>query len=179
MEHYKFCPKCAGNLIKKKVNHSERLACEKCGFIFYQNPKPTVSIFVIDKGKILLGERTVEPYKGWWNPIGGFVEEGESLQEAAEREDKEEAGVEIELLEMFGAGKDIYGDQHIIPVGFIGKLKRGVPQDQEGEDVVGWRWFELADLPENIAFETTRNALEFLSRRRRARSDLKTHEKKL
>jgi len=61
---YKFCPLCAGRLAKKLLHHEQknRLVCQKCGFIFYDNPHPTVGVLIIDKqGRILLGQKTDGP----------------------------------------------------------------------------------------------------------------------
>ena len=51
----------------------------------------------VQKGKILLFKRNVEPFKGFWHVIGGQVEENETLKEALEREFREETGLEVEV----------------------------------------------------------------------------------
>jgi ADP-ribose pyrophosphatase YjhB (NUDIX family) len=157
MERFKFCPKCGGRLLSKLVRSHERLVCEACGFIFFQNPKPTVGIFVFDQGKILLARRAIEPFKGWWDTIGGFIELGESPQEAAKREAKEETGLDIEIVKIFGMGKDRYLDEDIVPIALIGEIKGGEPQ--AADDISELAWFSLDKLPEKIAFESNIKAL--------------------
>lgn len=62
--------------------------------IIFSNPAPTVGIFLFDgSGKVLLSIRGVEPEKGKLDSIGGFVEEGETFEEAAIRETQEETGL--------------------------------------------------------------------------------------
>ncbi len=65
--------------------------CEKCSF---RNPTATATAVIIRGGKILLVKRIQEPYKGEWDFVGGFLEEGETPLEALTREVKEELGVE-------------------------------------------------------------------------------------
>ena len=97
MSKFKFCPLCGGKLRRKKPLGDEktREVCQKCGFIFYQNPTPAVLAVIEKKGKILLTKRAINPYKGYWDLPGGFVEIGQNLEEALAKEIKEELGVEI------------------------------------------------------------------------------------
>ncbi len=57
-----------------------------------------VDAVVIQDGKILLGKRDSEQYKGYWVLPGGFVERNETTEEAVVREVKEETGAKVELL---------------------------------------------------------------------------------
>src|SRR4030042_2552667 len=116
MEEFKFCPKCGGSLGKRRLYNHTRFVCSSCGFVFYQNPKPTVGVFIVKDKKVLLAKRGIEPFKDWWDSIGGFMEEGESPQETATRETKEETGLEIKLGQILGLGKDIYNDQYIVTI---------------------------------------------------------------
>lgn len=164
MAKFKFCPKCAGSLSLKNTNDGRRLICDKCGFIFYQNPKPTVGIFILRMdNQVLLAKRGIEPDKGWWDSVGGFIEEGESPQEAAIRETKEEANLEIELLDLLGVTKGTYHDQLILPISFTAKIISG--KMKAGGDVAELKWFSLNDLPKNIAFAGNLLALKVLKER--------------
>ena len=60
-------------------------------------PIPSVGAVVLKGQKVLLVRRAHEPSKGKWSIPGGVVELGETLQEAAQREVKEECGVQIEI----------------------------------------------------------------------------------
>ena len=70
----KYCPLCGALLTVEEVANKLRPTCPECNFIYYRNPFPTVSIFVIKDGQVLLGKRMAEPGKGKWGPPSGYVE---------------------------------------------------------------------------------------------------------
>ena len=82
------------------------LLCPHCGKVVdkYRNPLPTVDIIIEVEEGIVLIKRKNPPY-GWALP-GGFVDYGESLEEAALREAKEETNLDVELLSQLGAYSD-------------------------------------------------------------------------
>ena len=75
----------------------ERRVCGTCGFIDYQNPRIVAGSVVLKDGKILLCRRAIEPRKGYWTLPAGFMELGESVEEAAAREAMEEACATIRI----------------------------------------------------------------------------------
>jgi ADP-ribose pyrophosphatase YjhB (NUDIX family) len=76
----------------------ERSVCVRCGFIDYQNPKIVAgSVATAPDGRILLCKRAIEPRKGWWTLPAGYMELGETVEDAARREAREEAGAELAL----------------------------------------------------------------------------------
>ena len=96
---YRFCPRCGGDLEKRllKATEPKRLVCLNCSFIFYQDPKVVAgTIFTLEE-KIVLLKRGVEPAMGKWVFPGGYVDRGESVQEAAIRETKEESQMDVKL----------------------------------------------------------------------------------
>jgi ADP-ribose pyrophosphatase YjhB (NUDIX family) len=96
---YQFCPKCGGGLAKKIVKASEprRLVCQACSFIFYQDPKVVAgTVFTLNGGIVLL-KRGVEPALGKWVFPSGYVDRGETVQDAAVRETREECRLDVKL----------------------------------------------------------------------------------
>lgn len=73
----------------------ERDVCATCGFINYVNPKIVTGSIVRHRGKIMLCRRAIEPRVGYWTLPAGFMEVGETAEQAAMREAKEEANAEI------------------------------------------------------------------------------------
>ena len=74
-----------------------RRVCGYCDFIDYQNPKIVTGAVVQMGDKILLCKRAIDPQKHYWTLPAGFMELGESAEDAAKREAREEANIEIKL----------------------------------------------------------------------------------
>lgn len=106
---YRYCPLCATALIEKEVAHIRRSVCPTCTFIQFSNPKV---VAVVDT--LLLGKRNIEPSKGLWNFCGGYVELGETVEEAAIRETKEEANLDVQLDKLIGVYSGGSGSHVII-----------------------------------------------------------------
>ena len=76
----------------------ERDVCTRCGYVAYQNPKiVTGSVASTEDGCILVCKRAIEPRKGYWTLPAGYMEMGESVEDAARREAREEAGADLGL----------------------------------------------------------------------------------
>ena len=114
----------------------------------FKNPFPTVDIIIENKEGIVLIERANPPF-GWAIP-GGFVDYGESLEDAARREALEETGLSIELLGLFHTYSDPSRDarQHNISTVFIAKVD-GIPK--AGSDAKQAQ--VLITLPQPLVFD--------------------------
>lgn len=120
----------SGNATDHRVP-GDRLSCACCGLPVprYRNPVPTVDIIIEAADGIVLIERR-NPPPGWALP-GGFVDYGESLEEAAVREAREETGLNVTLVRQFHtySAPDRDPRQHTISTVFIamasGTLKAG------------------------------------------------------
>ena len=120
----------------------------------FRNPAPTVDLIIelIDQPHrpIILIERQNPPY-GWAIP-GGFVDYGESVETAAQREAQEEVSLRVELIEQFQVYSDPNRDprQHTLSVVFIATAK-GKPQ--AGDDARTAGVFDLWEIPSNLCFD--------------------------
>ena len=117
----------------------------------YQNPIPTVDIIIeIDPKGIVLIKRKNPPY-GWAIP-GGFVDCGESLEEAAVREAKEETNLDVKLVKQFHTYSDPKRDprHHSISTVYVAKAK-GLPKAED--DALEIEIFDESNLPDEIAFD--------------------------
>jgi ADP-ribose pyrophosphatase YjhB (NUDIX family) len=94
-----FCHDCGHALVPvpHAADSRERLTCSRCGFIHYENPKVLVWCLAHWGEKMLMCRRAIEPARGLWNPPAGFVEAGETLEEAMARELEEETGIDLPL----------------------------------------------------------------------------------
>lgn len=160
---YPYCPWCAHALPEKNPFRQE---CASCGFVLYHNSSPCVGALPRDeRGRVLLGRRGIEPYRGDWNTVGGFLRYGEDPFAGLKREVREELGVACEVDEFIAMEADTYGTDGpaLMNAYFTVRLAPGAMQPQD--DVTELRWFPLDGLPENIAFESDRKALRILSQK--------------
>lgn len=79
----------------------ERDVCAQCGFVHYVNPKIVAGAIVRYAGKILLCRRAIEPRRGYWTLPAGYMEIGETAEQAAMREAREEANADISIDRLF------------------------------------------------------------------------------
>ena len=128
------------------------ITCPNCGSALdkYRNPVPTVDIIIRLGNGVVLIERKNEPY-GWALP-GGFVDYGESLEDAAVREAKEETGLDLTGLEQFHAysAHDRDPRQHNISIVFTAEGRGDL---KAGDDARWARIFTLDQLPEPLCFD--------------------------
>ena len=133
----------------------------KKGKYIYEWPRPMVTVdavvFRCSAGmtEVLLINRGKEPYKGKWAVPGGFIEIDEELEDAVARELQEETGltgVELQQMRTFGrCGRDPRGRQ--ISIAFTGIATEGHDKVRPGDDAAQARWFDIENLPEDLAFD--------------------------
>ena len=95
-----FCSNCGEATIHRvpEGDNRPRDICEQCGMIHYQNPKIIAGCVVLEQNKVLLCKRAIEPRYGLWTLPAGFMENGETVAQAALRETWEEARVQLLIL---------------------------------------------------------------------------------
>ncbi|HVO47439.1 MAG TPA: NUDIX hydrolase [Steroidobacteraceae bacterium] len=94
-----FCNQC-GARVEFRIPPGDQLpryVCDSCGTIHYQNPRLVVGCVPEYEGQILLCRRAIEPRRGYWTVPAGFMENGETLQQAAARETYEEALARVDI----------------------------------------------------------------------------------
>ncbi|MEN8258907.1 MAG: NUDIX hydrolase [Thermodesulfobacteriota bacterium] len=124
--------------------------CQHCGQILkYRNPVPTVDIIISYRGGIVLIERKNPPH-GWALP-GGFVDYGETLEQAAVREAKEETALELSNLRQFHAYSDPARDSRLHTITTIYSAE-GHGNLQAGDDAALAKIFRPDGLPA-LAFD--------------------------
>ena len=93
----RYCTNCGAPLIRRSLAQEsrERDVCTSCETVHYDNPKVLVACLVHRFDRIVVCRRAVDPAAGRWFPPIGFVESGETLEEAAVRELQEETGLSL------------------------------------------------------------------------------------
>lgn len=127
-----------------------------------RNPVPTVDIIIKYKDGIILIKRK-NPPEGWALP-GGFVDYGESLEDSAVREAREETGLDVQLIRQFHSYSDPNRDPrlHTITTVFIAEASG---KASAGDDAAEIGVFPQDALPEKIAFDHRLILHDYFSRR--------------
>jgi len=127
----------------------ERLVCNGCGFVNYVNPKIVVGAVTEWDGKILMCRRAIEPRKGFWTLPAGFMEEGETTEQGAMREAREEANADLEILSLLA----VYSIPRISQVQLMYKARLCSPNVSAGVESLEVAFFDWDEIPWNeIAF---------------------------
>ena len=107
IEVLKYCPKCGSGQFEKEGERS--LKCTACGFHFFINSSAAVAALVVDeKGKLMLVTRGVEPHYGKLDLPGGFIDPGETAENAVRRELLEELDLKVKSLKYIGSAPNEY-----------------------------------------------------------------------
>jgi ADP-ribose pyrophosphatase YjhB (NUDIX family) len=149
----RFCPRCAQ---PATITYPRSITCPHCGYGAYYNPKPVAgAIPVTEDHEIILLRRAFEPGKGLWTFPGGFVDLGETVQQAAHRETREELDIGIELGPLVG----VYSRAEERTVLIVYAAQASEPPSTTDE-AVEVRSFKPDSIPwDELAFWSTRDAL--------------------
>jgi len=100
LEDVRFCPRCGS---EADIAFPRSITCARCGYGAYYNPKPVACAIPREPdGRIWLLRRAFDPGGGLWTFPGGFVDLGESVEDAALRETREELEIDVELEGLVG-----------------------------------------------------------------------------
>jgi len=153
LEDVRFCPRCASDAT---VRFPRQIACEACGYVAFYNPKPVAAAIPRDPGgNIILLRRAFDPGAGLWTFPGGFVDLGETVEDAARRETREELDIDVELGGLVG----VYSraEDRVVLVVFAATATAEPRTTEEATEVVA---FSPADIPwDGLAFWSTEQAL--------------------
>ena len=152
----KYCPYCGTGLVEKFCEGALRRYCNRCNEPVYENPLPATCLVVVDtEDRVLLVKRSVAPKKGFWCLPGGFMELGETPEQAALRELKEETGLLGRIGMLLGVSTNPSAQYHtILMVGYLVKSYSGILV--AGDDANDAALFHYHELPE-IAFTSHAN----------------------
>ena len=160
-----FCSQCAAPVASRVPPGDDRPrhVCDTCGTVHYQNPKIVAGCIPEWEGRILLCRRAIEPRSGLWTLPAGFMENGETIGEAAVRETLEEANARVEIDALFTCLSIPRISQ--VYIMFRGRLLDGT--FSPGTESLDVRLFDEAEVPwDEIAFPAISRTLElwFLDR---------------
>jgi len=147
MKEYRYCPICTTPLQEGSIAGRIRKYCPKCDFVDYKNPLPVAVAVAVKDKRFLLIKRGLAPSKGTWGSASGFIEIGETPEEACLRELKEETGVSGKIVKLIGVigreDKEVYGDMLVVRY----LVKVGDEKPTPGDEVEDAKFVDIADLP--------------------------------
>jgi len=138
---HQFCGRCGAPMEAKATERAK--LCPRCGLHHFPRLAPAV-IVLVERGHALLLARSRHFTQGMYSVIAGFVEPGETLEEAVVREVREETGISIRDIKYFGSQP--WPFPHSLMIGFTAAYESGeiVLEDSEIEDA---GWFTRDNLP--------------------------------
>ncbi len=156
---FRFCPRCGTALRPRHLRGRGRAlaACPNCSFVHYQDPKvATGTLFTLDGG-IVLVQRAIAPSYGKWVFPGGFVDQGERVEEAAIRETREEVGLEVRIERLLNVYS--YEDSPVVIVAYAAHVVNG--ELEAKDESLAAEIFARERIPwEELAFRSTHDAIK-------------------
>lgn len=118
----------------------------------FKCPYLAVDGVIISKDRLLLVKRLNSPFKGCYALPGGFVEYGETVENAVKREIQEETGITTKIRKLVGVYSDPKRDPrgHVVTIVYALQVVSGTLQ--AGDDAQAVKWFDLNNLPK-LAFD--------------------------
>jgi len=133
--------------------------CDNCGRAHFSNPKPCGEALVEREGNVLLVKRASEPWRAHWDIPGGFCDPGEHPILAAERELREETGLEGRAVAFIGSWMDTYGgplpdgeQEMTLNACYLMRVPEPVRPVLDATEAIAADWFPLASPPVALAF---------------------------
>lgn len=137
-----YCNRC-GSKNQPKVGERAK-ECPRCGFVSFPRISPAIIVLVKRDGKALLA-RSGRFKEGLFSTVAGFVEPGESLEDAVHREVMEETGIDVKNIRYFGSQPWPFPDS--LMVGFTAEYAGGEIKIDDNE-ILDARWFPADRMPE-------------------------------
>jgi len=164
-----FCSTC-GARVEHRVPPGDtlpRFVCAHCGIIHYENPKIVVGCIPEWENRILLCRRAIEPRIGLWTVPAGFMENGETTAQGAQRETLEEANAKVEMLGLYA----LFNIPHINQVYMLFRARLLNLDFSAGAETLETMLFEEHQIPwDQLAFATVKRTLKlYFSDRRDGR----------
>lgn len=123
-----------------------------------QRPIASAGVVVWRGGEVLLIRRSKPPYQGEWSIPGGKIGFGETSEEAALREVREETGIEAEIAGLVGVYESITEHGHFIMIDYAARWRSGEPE--AGDDALEAEFVPLATALDRVSWDKTRTAIE-------------------
>lgn len=164
---FQYCPRCGREGFR--TTDGKAYSCAGCDFLYFVNPACAVGAFIADEaGRVLWLRRVRAPRRGALTIPGGFIDPGESAEDALRREVLEETNLELATLAYLSSHPNIYPyrgvDYRVLDIFFTATVTSFAPLRLEADEVercVFLPWSQID--PEELAFDSVRAALQRLA----------------
>jgi len=143
VEQIKYCQFCGTYLVRKYDRSKLRPFCKACNTFIYVDPKVAVVAIVPSNQAILLIRRAIEPHLGKWSLPSGYVDRGESIENALVREVFEETTICTSPCHYLGV---FSGQGPVVVHVYVATHKSGIAK--AAEEVSEIKWCEVDELPD-------------------------------
>lgn len=151
-----YCPRCGAKRLQ--VINANAIHCDACDFHYFHNNAAAAGVVIRCAGHVLLVERGRDPGKGSLSVPGGFVDYGESAEQAARREVREEVGLQLDDIDYLASFPNTYRFADVIYKTCDIYFQARVPERPVvvvGDDAVDFVWLRPSEIrPEQIVFES-------------------------
>lgn len=168
LEIFKFCPRCGAQALD--LVKSSAFRCKACQFLYHFNPATSVAAFLMaPDGTALFIRRAIEPAKGKLALPGGFVDFGESAEDALRREVREEVNLAVKSLDYLGSTTNNYFYEEVtysvLDLYFIATPEND-PRPEALDGVESFAWLDPRQVnPQDVAFVSIQAILKVFLKR--------------
>ena len=158
---FRYCPRCGSETL---VSNEKSMTCTNCRYKYYHNCSGATAGIITNENKLLVIKRKYDPGKGMWGLPGGFVDYNETMEQAFQREIKEELGIQLTSFQYYGSCPNTYRYKnvlyHTIDCYFITQINHDI-KITAGDDAASYEWINLKDVDLSLfAFESAKQILK-------------------
>lgn len=143
-EQHQFCSQC-GQPVQPVINEFA-MECVPCRLRFYPRISPCIIVLITNGRKVLLAQGVKHREQGWYSTLAGFIESGESAEQAVIREVKEEVNVNVANLTYMNSQAWPFPNQ--LMLGYFAEYQSGDIVPAAGE-IADAQWFDIEQLPKH------------------------------
>jgi NAD+ diphosphatase len=143
-QEHRYCGKCGSETTQ--VQYEFALQCIPCRMRFYPRIAPCIIVVITDGENVLLAQGEKHKEQGWYGAIAGFVESGESAEQAVVREVREEVDISIKNIRYQNSQAWPFPNQ--LMLGYLADYDSGIIKPAPGE-IADAKWFSIYDLPKH------------------------------
>lgn len=142
MRTHRYCGQCGSTM--QQIDWEMAMHCSRCNHRCYPRISPCIIVAIRHKEKLLLAQGKTHQSRQMYSTLAGFVESGETLEEAVHREIFEEVGLKVTNLRYFGSQP--WPFPHSLMVGFLADYLAGEIV-VDGHEIIDAKWFDIDALP--------------------------------